>query len=82
MGYLLWQECIFLVAFLILAAFMGYTAYNAVVREIPNMKSYWLMFLQTFSAFIILLVFGLLAFRLKALYCHKEIEEIQIFDRS
>ena len=82
MGYLIWQECIFLIAFLLLAAFTSYTVYDIDKRKITNMESYWIMFLQTFSAFLFLLVLTLLIFRLKALYCHKEIEEIQIFDKS
>ena len=79
---MLWQEAIFFVAFLLLAGFTSFTVIDAVRRGIPFMRTQWVIYLQTFSAFIFILVFGLFIARIKGLYCFREIEEIQIFDRS
>ena len=82
LAYMLWQETIFFVAFLLLAGFTSFTVIDAVRRGIPFMRTQWVIYLQTFSAFIFILVVGLFIFRIRGLYCYREIEEIQIFDKS
>lgn len=67
---------------LLLAGFTSFTVYDAVRRGIPFMRTQWIIYLQTFSAFILILSIGLFIFRVKGLYCYREIEEIQIFDKS
>ena len=42
----------------------------------------WTVYLYAFSGFIAVLVVVLFSCRIRAFYSHREIEEIQIFDRS
>ena len=79
---MLWQEIIFFTAFLILAGFTYFTVADATARNIPYMGKQWTVYLYALSAFIVILVFVLFSCRIRAFYSHREIEEIQIFDRS
>ena len=79
---MLWQESIFFVAFLLLAGFTSFVTYDAMRREIPFMKTPWIIYFYTFSAFIFALTVVLYVSRINGIYTHREIEEIQIYDKS
>ena len=82
LGYMLWQESIFFVAFLLYAGFTSFVCYDALRREIPFMKVPWIIYFYTFSAFIFAFAVGLYVSRIIGIYTHREIEDIQIFDKS
>ena len=82
LGYMLWQESIFFVAFLLYAGFTSFVVSDALRRGIPYMKVPWIIYFYTFSAIIFVFTVGLYVSRIYGIYTHREIEDIQIFDKS